>query len=291
MSETLKSLYESGVKSLESDNGWNDRMTARLDALLLLLHCTEKTKEQFYAYPNTIVSNSIARKYANLLHKRKEGYCTAALTGMKGFYKSTFITSKHTLTPRPDSESLVEQAISHVKNLSSRNNPIRILDLCTGTGCIGISIAKDLDEMERGYILTLTDISLRALRIAKLNCDRLQVYAEILQSDLFAKMKGRKFDIITANPPYIPKSICKSLAMEVQKEPKAALFAKDNGMFLIMKIIRNARKHMLPSACLIMEMDPRQTENAAKYAAECNFMQTETFKDLSGKNRGIKIAI
>ena len=289
-------MYESGTRLLEQKNGFNDKSTTRLDALLLLLHCTKTTKEQFYAHPDIALSKAEQKEYFNLLSKRKEGYCTAALVGAKDFYKSTFITNKHTLTPRPDSESLVEQPINHIKNMPPssnpiQNNPIRILDLCTGTGCIGISIAKELDGMAQDYVLTLTDISLSALKIAKLNCERLQVDAEVLQSDLFAKLKNRKFDIITANPPYVPESINGSLAIEVQKEPKSALFAKDNGLFLIKKIIRNARAHMSDSACLIMEMDPCQTETAAKYAAKHGFTQTVTFKDLSGKSRGIKVTI
>ncbi len=288
MSDTLKEIFESGASALTQENGLNDKSTSRLDALILLLHCANLTKEQYYTHPELHISRKAILKYHRMIDDRKNGYCTAALIGCKEFYKYSFQTSKHTLIPRSDSEILVEIALDQAEKHSGT---VHILDLCTGTGCIGISIAKDLQEKKRKCELTLSDISKRALKIAELNCASLNVEAKTIESDLFAKMKGCKYDIITANPPYVSKNAYARLKAEVLMEPKRALVAEDDGFAIVRRIITNSPFHMTPEACLIIEMDPDQTNAAADLAVANGFEQVEIFKDLAGRSRGIKGSI
>lgn len=171
-------------------------------------------------------------------------------------------------------------------------NNIKILDLCTGSGAIGIAIAKNIDN----YEITLSDISKKAIGVAEKNCInvvgadfhiRPQNRIQIIQSDLFENIKS-KFDIIVSNPPYIKTDIIKTLDREVQMEPRIALDGGTDGLNIYRKIIKEAYKYLNPNGHLCLEIGYDQKEEVIKLIESVGeYKEIYSKKDLSGNDRVI----
>lgn len=241
--------------------------TPRLDAELLLAHALGATREYVLSHPQDVVNGSDA--FFNLVQERARYVPIAYLTGTQEFYGREFAVTRDTLIPRPDTEALVNTALDYVRE----HNLKSVADIGTGTGNIGITIALELP----GACVTLTDLSEKALDVARANAKRLGTknigfYAGDLLSAL-----PEKHDLIVSNPPYLAESWERHPS--IQHEPFNALFAENDGLELIEKLIRKSG-----ATPVILEFDPRQ-EQALSTLAKNHSKNARIFADLSGKSR------
>ncbi|MFC2821252.1 MAG: peptide chain release factor N(5)-glutamine methyltransferase [Spirochaetales bacterium] len=226
------------------------------------------------------------------LRRRLNGEPVAYITGERGFYQYVFKVTKDVLIPRPDTETLVESAVEDIKVAFKDKTEINILDLCCGSGCIGISAAKALVKNFKRISLTLSDISDGALEVCRENIKSLitesNIKAEIVKSSLFDSLAGRSFDAILSNPPYIKTSVIETLETQVQFEPHIALDGGKDGLDFIRAIARQAKNSLVPKGLLQMEIGYDQSPAAAKILKEENFSDVSVLKDLGQRERVVK---
>jgi release factor glutamine methyltransferase len=193
------------------------------------------------------------------------------------------------LTPRPETETLVEFALSKVPAGAGpsrdANEPIRILDIGTGSGAIAIALAKELPHAN----VTATDLSEPALQIAAENADRLQQGERIrfVEGDLFEPVASERFDLIVSNPPYVARRDEGSLPKELSHEPELALFGGEDGLDVIRRLVAEAGDHLSPGGWLGIELSPEQTETVEQELGRAGFTEVERRFDLAGRPRVI----
>ena len=214
-------------------------------------------------------------KYMQIINKRASGIPYAYIVGHKEFMKLDFEVNKNVLIPREDTEILVQEVI----NLNKK----KILDMCTGSGCIAVSLAKYIKDSE----VTAVDISEKALTIAKLNAKKNEVDVKFIKSNLFEEVED-KFDVIVSNPPYIKTADLEALQTEVKNEPLKALDGGETGLFFYKKIIKQAVNYLNENGILIFEIGFDQAEDVCKLLNENGYKDIEVIKDLSGNDRVIK---
>lgn len=203
------------------------------------------------------------------------------ITNTQEFMKLNFFVNENVLIPQPDTEILVEEVIK----ISELESKTKILDMCTGSGCIGVSLAYYLKNAK----ITMSDISKNAIEIAKKNAKENKVLekTEFIKSDLFENIE-EKFDIIVSNPPYIETDVIKSLSKQVQNEPKIALDGGKDGLLFYRKLIKEAPNFLNDNGYLCMEIGYNQKEEVIKLAKQKeSFLKIEAIKDLSGNDRVI----
>ena len=258
-----------------------------LDAEVLISHALNCKRVDLYLERNKIPDPSKADLISDFINKRINGEPVAYITGTKEFWSMPITVTGDVLIPRPETEFIVEMALSKVIN---RNNPIDILDLCTGSGCIVAALAKELPKAN----FVATDISDSALAIAKQNISFAKDRTTLLSGDLFSaltthdsRLTNHPFDIITANPPYIPVDDIAKLSREIRNfEPRAALLAKKCGLDFIERIIKDAHSHLKSGGSLIIEFGIGQA-GEIKSMVERNdaYNNIEILDDLAGIER------
>jgi len=217
--------------------------TPFLDALILLSFITKKKKEFILAHPELKIKRNLSKKFYSLINLRKKHYPLAYILSKKEFFKYNFFVNEDVLIPRPETEKIVEMALKYIKD---KNKKYKILDLGTGSGCIAISLAKELTKNKINFEILATDISKKALTIAKINKKRLKAKnIKFVKSNLFEKI-NEKFDLILANLPYLKE---KEIKNELLFEPKIAL--KDNGSFK--KFLKLAPLYLKNKGIIIFE--------------------------------------
>ena len=221
-------------------------------------------------------SSQVTQIYS-LVEKRLNNVPYNYICGTKEFYSRDFIVNENVLIPRPETELLVELAIEYLKDIKNA----KVLDLCTGSGCIGISIKKEID-----INLTLSDISPKALECAKMNLDKHEVAATLMLSDIYQSFKDEQFDLIVTNPPYLTEQWYSIVSEEVKKEPKTALvgFGED-GLDLIRAIIKDTSKHLKENGLFLLECDFRQTQECANILENSGFINVQIHNDLTHRQR------
>jgi release factor glutamine methyltransferase len=196
--------------------------------------------------------------------------------GEREFWSLPFRVSGDVLTPRPETETLVEAALSKVADSESA---VRILDLGTGSGAIALSLASELPHAE----ITATDLSEPALQIAAENADHLHLRERIrfLAGDLFEPVASERFDVVVSNPPYVARNDAASLPPELSHEPDMALFAGADGLDVIRRLVAAAGDHLSPGGWLLFELSPEQVETAEDELAKAGFTEIERRFDLA----------
>ena len=199
------------------------------------------------------------------------------------FMKIPFLVDEHVLIPQPDTEILVEKIIETYKN-----KPVEILDLCTGSGAIAVSLAKYLPDAS----IAATDISKEALEIAKKNAEIQKVKVKFYEADIWNGVPDKKWDAIVSNPPYIETDIIKSLAPEVQKEPHIALDGGKDGLQFYRKIIQKAPFYLKENGKVFLEIGYNQKEAVEQIAKDTkSYKNIQHQKDLAGNDRVVELSI
>lgn len=292
----------------------------KLDAEVLLSHCLGFSKTELLLKRDYEVPSDKEAWLRDATARRASGLPVAYITGHKEFYGYDFIVSPDVLIPKPDTEILVEHAVDVIlSKMDARGeNLLTVCDMCTGSGCIAIAVAKTLLEDERVAPdqlpkFTLADISEPALDIARRNaavlladhCSLVLSRFNFVRTNLFdAISEAIKYDVILSNPPYIPHTMVDELLRDGRSEPRLALdgditlqgdraFAddgrtKDDGLEIIRNLIPQAQAHLAPRGTVLMETGEYNAEAAAALAAAAGF-NTEIHRDLEGQLRVVEM--
>jgi release factor glutamine methyltransferase len=277
---TIKQENKKAIKQL-----LNNKITsARLDAEVLLSFVLNKPKEFLYTYPDHKLTKSQQTKFTNLIKKRTNGVPVAYLTGQKEFYGRSFIVNKDVLIPRPETELIID-TIKQVNKKTKKQ--IIIADIGTGSGCIAITLAKELPNTK----IIATDISTKALKVAKKNASKHKVLSKISfhQGNLLEPIKDKKIDILIANLPYLdPKWQTNS----IKHEPSLALYAKEKGLKLYRELLEQISQQKHQPKIILFEIDPRQKDSIKKVIKKILPLAEISFtKDLAKKDRVAKITL
>ncbi len=255
-----------------------DSETPFLDASLLLAFVLGMTKEKLFAqYPEPITEEQQAL-YKKSLEKRKNNIPIAYILKTKEFYGLSFHVDSRVLIPRPETETLIETAFSLLKKNGNIKN---ILDLCSGSGCIGITLKYFRPDCS----VTCADISEETLDVCRYNSKN--ILGEVLptvKSNLFDSL-SKSFDMIISNPPYLTEDEVKIMIDQNWQEPPLALHGGEDGLFLIRKIINQAGSYLTPGGYILLESAINQTYDIAKELIDSGFSGTEIVQDLTGRNR------
>ena len=269
----------------------HDVENAALDAWYLLEHIYGISRVDFLMRRSDSFDAAQMEKstaYQALIRQRSEGFPVQYLTGSTEFMGLPFLVNEHVLIPRQDTEVLVEEAISRMRNLEKP----QILDMCTGSGCILLSLLLELPQA----LGTGVDVSEGALCVAKENRKRLglEQRAELIQSDLFSADYFRKnsgndhmeYDMLISNPPYIRTEDIEGLMEEVRfHDPVLALDGKENGLYFYEKITEQAGTYLKPGGWLMYEIGCDQGMDVSEIMKKNGFEQIEIKKDLAGLDR------
>ena len=222
--------------------------------------------------------------------KRRRRIPLAQILGRQSFYGLDFFVNEDVLIPRADTECLVDLVLEDYAELAKQGEKTyaekRILDLCTGSGCIGISVAKHLPYQE----LLLVDLSEKALAVAKKNAEKhLGGNVRLLQSDLLTEVQEKRFSLLLSNPPYIVSKVIPDLEREVSEyEPKMALDGGEDGLIFYRRIAKEAKAVLLPGARLYLEIGYDQGESVKDIFQKEGYEEVEVFPDLSGNPRVLR---
>jgi release factor glutamine methyltransferase len=277
MGKTVSQLLIQATNKLRSITD-----TPSLDASLLFEEATGLNKVKQITYNTLEIDDDKISYFNTLIERRLNSEPIAYILEKKEFYSREFKVNKHTLIPRPDTETIIEEVNSYINSLDFEP---KVLDLCTGSGCIAITLALENDLNE----ISLSDISPEALEVAKYNANKLySKKINIIESNLLENCD--KYDIIVSNPPYLTRQWCEEVSDEVKKEPILALegFGED-GLDLIRKIIIQSKNHLIGHhSAIFFECDSRQCEKVKELLKEANFINIEIIKDLANKDRIVK---
>ena len=269
--KTLKELLDSGILYL-TGKGIEEAAT---DAWLLLEEVFQISRSWYFAHSDTEAEEQKARRYESLLEQRGQRIPLQHLTGKTWFYGLPFTVNEHVLIPRQDTEILVEEALKRAKS------GMKILDMCTGSGCILLSVLSNCPSV----MGTGVDLSEKALETARKNAADLKIEAEFLHSDLFEQVEG-SFDLILSNPPYIRTDVIPTLMPEVRDhEPWMALDGKEDGLYFYRKILEQAGAYLTPGGWLCFEIGYDQGEDLRALMQRQGLEQIEIVKDLAWLDR------
>lgn len=268
---TYREALDMGQTLLE-EHGIAD---AKTDAWLLMEKVCKIDRNYYYLHMAEELPTEAQTEYDSMLKKRAEHIPLQYITGEQEFMGLTFRVNSSVLIPRQDTEVLVEEALKAAKS------EMDVLDLCTGSGCIIISIAKQIPSIRA----MATDISKQALNVAKENARLNEVNVRFAASNLLDQVQG-EFDLIVSNPPYIRTKEITELMPEVRDfEPHEALDGKEDGLFFYRKIIEDAGIHLKNGGYLMFEIGYDQGESVSKLMAQAGFQEIKVIKDLAGLDR------
>lgn len=279
---TIQEAFHIGVERIRDVS-----TSPELDVELILSFLLQKQKIQLAVESRSELTGDQALRFQALLGKRALGFPIAYITHEKEFFGRGFFVDERVLIPRPETELLVEQA------LKTRSDAAVIVDLCTGSGCVGITLKKELPSAR----VLATDLFSDALEVAQKNAVALGAEVEFLQGDLFSplpvELKGR-VDVIVSNPPYVDMTKIDLESKEsasLRFEPARALSAEgDDPAVIVKRIIAESQEWLSPSGMLFIEIGHDQGVEMKSFAADhCPHKSIELLQDLSGKNRVLKV--
>lgn len=262
----IEELIKEGSKILDQNKIETPIQVCRI----LLSTFMDKPKEYLIIHAEEELNREIDKKYIDAIYQIANGYPLQYITNHQEFMKLNFFVNESVLIPRQDTEILVEEVIE----LAKGREGVKILDLCTGSGVIGISIAKYLPNAK----VTLTDISKEALQVAKINAEKNKVEVAMIESDLFERISKDGFDIIVSNPPYIETDVIRTLDKQVQKEPILALDGGKDGLEIYRRIVKQAYEYIHQDGYLCLEIGYNQKETVTNL-----LRQTDKYTDIISK--------
>ena len=269
-----KEAYELGCLRLKAA----DISDYKTDARLLLEYVCDMTYGDLFTKGDSEVSAECEARYDELLVKRGNHIPLQHLTGRQDFMGLEFLVNENVLVPRADTETLVEEVLKDL------HDGMRVLDMCTGSGCILLSLLKFSNDCEGVGV----DISEKALEVAKKNSEALHIDATFIQSDLFENVEG-KFDILVSNPPYIRTCEIEELMPEVRDhDPFIALNGHETGVFFYEKIVERAPEFLNRGGLLAFEIGCDQGKEVSDIMIRGGFKNVEVINDLCGNPRVVK---
>jgi release factor glutamine methyltransferase len=283
---TVGEALAEGTALLRSSGNENPR----LDAALLLADILRTDRGGLVLAEPDPLSGAARRRFGLSLKRRIQGECVAYILGRREFRGLDFAVTAAVLVPRPDTETLVEAALGYIDRRGSPGK-IRLLDLCTGSGAVAISLKHERPDVA----VFASDISPEAVKIARANARRLlgrdgragkSRGVTFFQGDLFENVEG-SFDCITANPPYVPTKTIDTLAREVRREPRLALDGGEDGLDLIRRVIGEAKERLSPGGILLLEAGPGQMAAITGLLASRGYRNGNIRRDLAGRDRVI----
>ena len=250
-------------------------------ARFLLMYMLDESPQLFSNSFSEQLSQENEEKYFSLIEKHiKEDVPLSHLVGFEYFYDRKYKVTKDVLSPRMETEELIYKVIEYVK--ASNKNKFKILDLCTGSGIIAITLEKELDQVLVDVIAS--DISEEAIEVAKENAQSHNATIKFIKSDIFNDIDD-KFDIIVSNPPYIDHKDEVTMQDNVLKyDPHLALFAEEEGMYFYRKIIEQAKDYLNENGVMFFEIGYDQKDKIIKLA-DMNGYSAEVYKDINGRDR------
>ena len=273
---TYRECYEQGCRTLQAA-GIEE---AALDARLLLEAVCGTDRNDLLVHGEQQVAPEAEEKYLNWIRQRAEHIPLQQLTGEQDFMGLTFSVNEHVLIPRQDTEILVEEVLKEL------HDGMRVLDMCTGSGCILLSLLHYSNDCEGLGV----DLSAEALEVAGRNVLKVLTpekaeHAHFLQSDLFEKVEG-KFEIIVSNPPYIASAKVDKLMPEVRDhEPRMALDGTEDGLHFYRRIIKEAGKHLVSSGMLFFEIGYDQGQAVSELMRTEGYCEVQVVQDYAGLDR------
>ena len=273
---TYRECYEQGCRTLQAA-GIEE---AALDARLVLEAVCGTDRNDLLVHGEQPVAPEAEEKYLNWIRQRAEHIPLQQLTGEQGFMGLTFSVNEHELIPRQDTEILVEEVLKEL------HDGMRVLDMCTGSGCILLSLLHYSNDCEGLGV----DLSAEALEVAGRNVLKVLTpekaeHAHFLQSDLFEKVEG-KFEIIVSNPPYIASAEVEKLMPEVRDhEPRMALDGTEDGLHFYRRIIEEAGKHLVSSGMLFFEIGYDQGQAVSELMRTEGYCDVQVVQDYAGLDR------
>lgn len=273
---TYRECYEQGCRTLQAA-GIEE---AALDARLLLEAVCGTDRNDLLVHGEQPVAPEAEEKYLNWIRQRAEHIPLQQLTGEQDFMGLTFSVNEHVLIPRQDTEILVEEVLKEL------HDGMRVLDMCTGSGCILLSLLHYSNDCEGLGV----DLSAEALEVAGRNVLKVLTpekaeHAHFLQSDLFEKVEG-KFEIIVSNPPYIASAEVEKLMPEVRDhEPRMALDGTEDGLYFYRRIIEEAGKHLVSSGMLFFEIGYDQGQAVSELMRTEGYCDVQVVQDYAGLDR------
>ena len=251
-----------------------------VDAEWLMCEVTGLSRTMLSLEGDSALDGDAYSKFSLMLKKRLEGIPLQYILGVQSFYGYEYYVNEHVLIPRFETEELVERAVKWARE----NGATKLLDVCTGSGCIGLTMLKECENMTG----TLVDLSAEALKVAEKNRKELGLddRAQLVQSDLFTAVNLRSVDMILSNPPYIQTDVIEGLSVEVKSaEPYMALDGGDDGLLFYRKITHEAKEFLRDGGLLIYEIGHNQMDAVKKIFEEEGYSDIEGFQDMSGKDR------
>ena len=274
----IKEVIEEGKNALSKNNIEDDVIIVRE----LLAFVLGVTKQYLVIHLEDELNAGDYIKFKENINEIIEGKPLQYITNNQEFMGLNFFVNENVLIPQPDTEIIVEETLKKCKELLLKNGKIKILDLCTGSGAIAVSLSNFLGDKAEVFA---SDISAKALEVVKYNNEKNNTNVRFIESDLFENIQEQKFNIIVSNPPYIRSDVINELSKQVQNEPHLALDGGEDGLEFYKKIIEQSCNH-IKNGYLILEIGYDQKEDVKNLLKENrNYAEINTIQDLSGNDR------
>ncbi len=282
---------------IKSDSGVHEGMvtaTPALDCECIISHFLRITRTDILAHPEILVCEDVAECILDKIRLRCTGLPVAYITGKKEFFGREFFVSPSVLIPKSDTELLVERALELLLTLGKQREKIRLVDVCTGSGCVAISLWKELEALGKSQLADFfaTDISSTALDVARENGIYHGVGIEFILADLLQDPCLADLDMVVSNPPYVPHAVAKALLEDGRSEPLLALDGDCNestdGTGIIARLVPQGFAALKRNGYLVLETGEYNAEITADIMRKCGFVDIGIHYDLAGMPRVVE---
>lgn len=274
----IKEVLKTAIEKLKNKNIEDASMKVKM----ILSDTLNKEKEYLLVHDQDELDEDILKVFDERLNKLISGKPIQYILNKQDFMGLHFYVDENVLIPQPDTENLVEEVIKISKTLKMNKEQLKVLDMCTGSGAIAVSLSKYVDKA----LIYASDISINALDVAKKNAKSNSLDITFIHSDLFNDIEtSNQFDIIVSNPPYIETEVIKSLSKEVQEEPIIALDGGKDGLDFYREIIKCAKEYLIKDGYLALEIGYDQKDSVIKLLQDNDYKNIYSKKDLSGNDR------